>query len=356
MIAETTPIGRPSASSAGPCSIWTSTKAATWSARSVERPVRIAAEGRERVAHQDAVRILLIERVLRIVAGQRPRSGERGAVAHALLVAEGDDLDGVVEPLAAGCEVLHDGERGQRAVVAVVAARVPHGVDVRAQHQRRRARLPAFVARDHVAGGVDPGRHPRFGAPADEGGGGAPVRVGKEEARQPAGLVGEGGEGVEPRHQPGARGAFGVGKSGRHFAATLSLSHRASTARSSSVIWLKLLGGIAWVSTACMAMAGAKRAMCSGVSSSTPFRGFADPVHRLRGMAHHATQLHDIDDLLRRLRLVGARGGGRKVGEADQAAHARRGGRRDGEGEIIASAATAQAHHGALACSACHTL
>src|ERR1700733_14680408 len=74
----------------------------------------------------------------------------------------------------------------------------------------------------------------------------------------------------------------------RQFCAVSTPSQRASVLRSSSVIWLKLLGGIAWVSTACWRIAGAKRAMCSGVSSSTPFG--ASPISSIGSAAWHIMQ------------------------------------------------------------------
>ena len=65
------------------------------------RLVRIAPEGLQSVAHHDAGRILLVERVFGIVAGERPRSRQRGAVPHPLFVAEGRRSLPRVEPLAA---------------------------------------------------------------------------------------------------------------------------------------------------------------------------------------------------------------------------------------------------------------
>ena len=160
LIAVTIPSGRPSASRIGPCSICASTNAATPVAPDRPCPFGIAAEGLERVAHRDAADVPLVERVLRIGPGERARAGEGRAKADALLVAEGDDFDRVIEPLAALGQRLDDRERGERAIIAVVAPGVAHGVDVRAQHQRRRARAPALVARDDVAGGVDPRLEP----------------------------------------------------------------------------------------------------------------------------------------------------------------------------------------------------
>src|SRR5438270_577639 len=57
--------------------------------------------------------------------------------------------------LAASHRLLDAAERGERAEIAVIAAGVAHRVDMRADHQRRRARRLALVARPDIAGGVD---------------------------------------------------------------------------------------------------------------------------------------------------------------------------------------------------------
>ena len=168
---------------------------------------------------------------------ERARAGQRRAEANAFLVAERHDLDGVLEPLAARRERFDDRQRRERAVISVVAAGVAHRVDMRAEHQRGRSRAPALVARDDIAGRVDPRLEAGLGAPADERLRRPPVRVGEKQARQASRLVGEGGEGLEPRHQLPAGREIGLGQEGlRHRSARSSFSQRARTARSSSVI------------------------------------------------------------------------------------------------------------------------
>ena len=98
------------------------------------RPVGIAAEGLQSVTHRDAGAVLLVQRVLEIGAGEGARTGERRAKTHALLIAEGDDLDGVVEPLAGCAQPLDNREGRERAVISVVTPGVAHGVDMRPQH------------------------------------------------------------------------------------------------------------------------------------------------------------------------------------------------------------------------------
>jgi hypothetical protein len=63
-------------------------------------------------------------------------------------------------------EALDDAERGERAERAVVAAGVAHGVDMRTDHQRRRVRPPAFVARADVADRIDARRQAALSAQA----------------------------------------------------------------------------------------------------------------------------------------------------------------------------------------------
>ena len=67
---------------------------------------------------------------------------------------------------------------------------------------------------------------------------------------------------------------FGAGISARHDPAA---SQAATASRSSRVISVRLLGGIAWVMTAWMRMASACRAISSGVSRRTPFGAVTIP-------------------------------------------------------------------------------
>ena len=130
---------------------------------------RIAAERDQRLAHRDAARVTLIERILRIVSSERERAGERGAKAHALLVAEGHDFNRVIEALIARAQALNDGKRRQRAIISVVEPGVAHRVDVRAKHESRSACPFALIASHDIAGRVDFRFEPRLAAPADEG-------------------------------------------------------------------------------------------------------------------------------------------------------------------------------------------
>ena len=276
------------------------------------RLLGIAAEGLQRVAHRDAARVLLVERGLRIGPGERARAGERGPKTNAFLVAEADDFDRVLQPLAALAERLDDGERGQRAVIAVVTPGVAHRVDMRAQHQSRRARAPSLIARDHVAGGVDPRLEPRLGAPADQGS--AARRCAsdrKSRVRRPGSSVKSANASSRAiRRRPASSSALGE-MDAHQFRAVRGSSQRPSVARSSSVMPLKLLGGIAWVKTACIEYGGREAGDVLGRVEEHALGRLADLLHRLGRVAHHAARLHDIDHLRRGLRQPGDRDGGR---------------------------------------------
>ena len=77
LIAVTTPSGRSSASSTGPCSICNSTKAASLAPAQRRHSLGLAAETRQRLAHRDAVGVLLVERARANKAGERARAGQR---------------------------------------------------------------------------------------------------------------------------------------------------------------------------------------------------------------------------------------------------------------------------------------
>jgi hypothetical protein len=201
LIALTIPSGRPSASSRPRLDMQFDERRHAVGARRAEM-IGVAAERLQRVAHRDAAGVLLRQGFRLVDPGEAARAGQSVGEAHALLVAESDDLERDVEPSPLRREALGEAERGERAERAVVAAGVAHGVDMRADHQRRGARPPAFVARADVADRIDARRNAALFRPGDELLGGAPVRLRQAEPRQSGRVVGEGGERVEPRHQP----------------------------------------------------------------------------------------------------------------------------------------------------------
>src|SRR5471030_2184699 len=111
-----------------------------------------------------------------------------------------------------------------------------------------------------------------------------------------------------------------------------------------------LLGGIAWLITACVRIAAANLAMCSGVSRSTPFGASPMPSKTGSGEWHIEqrveTTLTTSAGALGRLAIATAAGGAgprpstvRMPGEAAMQTQ---------NAAQIATAATNQAHHGAL--------
>ena len=87
----------------------------------------------------DALLVGDVQRLRLEGAGDRARAGELAREAHALLVAEGDHLDREGQALAGGVQRRHGLDRGDHAEIAVVVAGVAHGVDVRAEQQRRQS-------------------------------------------------------------------------------------------------------------------------------------------------------------------------------------------------------------------------
>ncbi len=92
-------------------------------------------------------------------ARHRAAAHECRAEAHAFLVAEGGDLNGERQSLAARRQVLHAGDGRQYPEDPVVLAGVAYAVHVRAADHRRRVGMRGFVPPHHVAKRVIGGRH-----------------------------------------------------------------------------------------------------------------------------------------------------------------------------------------------------
>ncbi len=108
-----------------------------------------------RLAHADAVGILLIQPVHVEVAGERARAQEHRLVALALLFGEADHLDAEGQAPAGAVQLAHAGHRHEDAQPPVVLAAVAHGVVVAAGEQPPGIAVAAMVEADHVADGVD---------------------------------------------------------------------------------------------------------------------------------------------------------------------------------------------------------
>ena len=108
-------------------------------------------------------------------AGQRLGAAERRGKAHALFIAERDDLDGERKALAGFVRCLHHFDGGDDPKRAVEPAGIAHGVDVGAKHQRQRSAVAPAIAADDAAERVDAGRHARLAHPLGDQIGCGPV-------------------------------------------------------------------------------------------------------------------------------------------------------------------------------------
>ncbi len=198
LIAVTTPVARPSASSTGPCSICNSAYASTSPGRRATAPIRAGSspKPRKRIAHRDSGSIDRIEQCMVEGSRHRPAAEQRRAEAHALLVAEPDDLDGERQAYPAGMERTHAFDRRDHAEHAVVLAGVAHRVEVRTEHEAREFGTLALVAARAVADGIHACRHAGVAHPGQHVFVCIALLVGKEHARQAALLFGEAAEHV----------------------------------------------------------------------------------------------------------------------------------------------------------------
>ncbi len=157
---------------------------------------RVEAEIAQRVAHHHAVRIDLVEQ-RRIERARHGATAEKCRTkAHALLVAKSDDFDRKGRARGRGVQRAHAFDRGDHTQHAVVLARVAHRIQMRPQHQARKARALAFVAAHAVAYGVEPCVHPGFAHPAQNEFVHLALLGGEENARQSALQFGQAAERV----------------------------------------------------------------------------------------------------------------------------------------------------------------
>src|SRR5690606_23858130 len=113
-------------------------------------PVGIAAERGEGIAKPDAGAVGAVEGARVEDARHRLRARQGHGETHALLVAEGEDLDreGQADTVAVERRYRLDGD--DDAEVPVETTGVADRIDVRAEEQRRQVRRGALVAADDV--------------------------------------------------------------------------------------------------------------------------------------------------------------------------------------------------------------
>ncbi len=148
LMAVTTPVARPSASSTGPCSMCNSAYASTSSGRraTADDLRGIEAGLAQRVAHRHAARVDVVEHRVIERAGYCATSEQRRAEAHAFLVAEAQHLDREGKARPAGIERVHAFDGGDHAEHAVVLSGIANGIEMRTQHQARLSGSRALVA------------------------------------------------------------------------------------------------------------------------------------------------------------------------------------------------------------------
>ena len=121
------------------------------------RTIRIAAEADQRIAKRDAILIPAVEPGRIEAAGEGLGRGEIGREAHILLIAESHDLDGTCGLDALPRQSLDRDDAEHHAEIAVVAAGIDDGIDMRADEEGGCVGIGAFDAADHGAERVDMG-------------------------------------------------------------------------------------------------------------------------------------------------------------------------------------------------------
>ena len=168
--------------------------------------IGIAAESQQRLAQADAGPVDGVEIGRLESAGERARACEGDGKAHALLVAEGRDVDGEIQNLARFMQGRHGFDGGDHAEIAVIAPGVAHGIDMGAEDQHRRVGRSSGIMADQRAGIVDLGRQTRLRHPAAHQDDRLAVLRREIEPRERARLARAGRERVEPLHHAAAGG------------------------------------------------------------------------------------------------------------------------------------------------------
>ncbi len=133
------------------------------------------------------------------------------AEADAFLVLEGQNLQRHVRHGAAVVQRLHGLDGSQDAQRAVEAAGIAHRVEMRAERQNGAvARRAAGIGSDQVAGGIADGVHARLAHPAEDHLRRLPLGGAERQAGQAVRLVGDPGQRVDARQDPGDGRVSGV--------------------------------------------------------------------------------------------------------------------------------------------------
>ncbi len=109
--------------------------------------------------NRNAVAVRMRDPALRPAAGQPAAAQQRNAEAGALFIRKACYLYRQRQALPAIVQPLHGFNRAQHAQHTVIASGVAHGIKVRAEQQRRRARFGRLIAAADVTHRILPGPH-----------------------------------------------------------------------------------------------------------------------------------------------------------------------------------------------------
>jgi len=161
---------------------------------------RVAAESLDGLGHGDACRIGAVEDRAVEAARHRAAAEVSRAEPQALLVGDGDHLDGEGQAPAGVLQALDRGDGDDNPERAVVLSRVADAVEMRPQDESRCSGSDRLVSAVKVADVVVPHGHAGLAHPALHLRTSAPHGLARKLSRQPARLIADPTKNVEPLH------------------------------------------------------------------------------------------------------------------------------------------------------------
>ena len=166
--------------------------------------VRIESELAHRLAKMNPVVVDGVERRRVEIARNRPTAEQRRLEPDSFLVAECNDVDGIVEPFPPRVQGPKAGDGQHHPERAVVPPGVSHRVEMGAEDEPARAGPAPGEVADHVAHRVDPRAHARLAHPPHDDLGRLRVLRGQITARELGRVLAALRELVEPLHDDGS--------------------------------------------------------------------------------------------------------------------------------------------------------
>ena len=151
----------------------------------------VETEAAQRIAHADPAAVDGVQDLRAERARHRAAAEQGGVEPGALLVGEADDLGRERQTPAGGVQRVDALDAGDDAEHPVVLARVTHGVQMRAEDERRQTRPLALVAADAVPRRIEARAHSRLAHPAEHQLVRAPLLVRQVDAGEAPGQLGE---------------------------------------------------------------------------------------------------------------------------------------------------------------------